>query len=148
MKITNFLKSILLIMATMLLLTTTVNAKSKSKEIDDDFKIPQKYQKSYKAYINGKVVKASWYGKPFHGRKTASGERFNMYAFTGASNSLPMGTKVKVSCLQTKKSIIVKINDTGGFHKYGRGIDLSYASAKALGMIEKGVMNVKVEIVS
>jgi rare lipoprotein A len=75
---------------------------------------------------------ASWYGKPFHGRTTASGERYNMHALTAASNTLPFGTIVKVTNLKNKKSVKVRINDTGGFKKYGRAIDLSRAANRKI----------------
>lgn len=101
---------------------------------------------------NGKFVgtgTASYYGKQFHGRKTASGERFNMYALTAASNSLKFGTKVKVTCMSTGKSVVVKINDTGAFtSKYNRIIDLSYGAAQALDMIDRGLTKVKLEVIN
>lgn len=74
---------------------------------------------------NVSAATASWYGKPFHGRLTASGEVYNMNALTAAHNSLPFGTKVEVTNLSNKKKVTVRINDTGGFAKYGRVIDLS-----------------------
>ncbi len=76
---------------------------------------------------------ASWYGPGFHGRKTASGERFDQNALTAAHRSLPFGTKVKVVDQTTGRSIVVRINDRGPF-AHGRVIDLSKASAAALGM--------------
>lgn len=101
---------------------------------------------------NGKFVgvgTASFYGKTFHGRKTASGERYNMYALTAASNTLKFGTKVKVTCMITGKSVVVKINDTGSFtKKYNRAIDLSYAAAQALDMVDRGITKVKLEVVN
>lgn len=74
---------------------------------------------------NVSAATASWYGKPFHGRLTASGEVYNMNALTAAHNSLPFGTRVEVTNLSNKKKVTVRINDTGGFAKYGRVIDLS-----------------------
>ena len=90
---------------------------------------------------------ASWYGKRFHGRKTASGERFNMNALTAAHRTLPFGTLVKVTNLGNKKTVTVRINDRGPWAK-GRIIDLSYAAAKQIGMIEKGCVKVRIETVS
>lgn len=90
-----------------------------------------------------KVVKASWYGKPFHNRITASGERYNMYALTAAHNRLPFGTIVRVTNVKNGKSVKVRINDTGGFHKYGRSIDLSKAANER---IKCGLCTVKVEV--
>lgn len=88
---------------------------------------------------------ASWYGYQHAGRPTKSGEIFNPMKLTAAHNSLPMGTKVKVTNLKNKKSIIVKINDTGGFAKYHRIIDLSLKAAKSIGIT--GVGKVSIEAV-
>lgn len=87
---------------------------------------------------------ASWYGKPFHGRLTASGERYNMHNLTAAHNSLPFGTLVKVTNLANNKSVTVKINDRGGFAKYGRVIDLS---KKANSIIDCGLCKVKIKVI-
>lgn len=74
---------------------------------------------------------ASWYGSKFHGRTTASGERYNMNALTAAHKSLPFGTKVKVTNQKNGKSVVVTINDRGPFVK-GRAIDLSKAAHKKI----------------
>ena len=87
--------------------------------------------------------KASWYGKKFHGRRTSSGEIYDMYRRTAAHKTLPLGTFVKVTHLTTKKYAIVRINDRGPFVK-GRIIDLSYAVAKELDVVGPGVVDVKV----
>lgn len=92
---------------------------------------------------NVSAATASWYGKPFHGRKTASGEIFNMNALTAAHNSLPFGTKVEVTNLENKKKVVVRINDTGGFKKYNRSIDLS---KKANDIIDCGLCKVKIKV--
>lgn len=89
---------------------------------------------------------ASYYSEKFHGRITASGERFNMYKLTAASNTYKFGTLLRVTCTTTNKSVVVRVNDTGSFtRKYGREIDLSYAAAKAIGMLDKGITKVKIE---
>ncbi len=90
---------------------------------------------------------ASWYGKYFHGKETASGEPFNMYSYTAAHRSLPLGTKVRVVNLENGKDVIVDINDRGPYID-GRTIDLSYAAAKAIGMTDSGISEVKIEIIS
>ena len=90
---------------------------------------------------------ASWYGKKFQGRPTASGEIYNMYAYTAAHRTLPLGTYVKVTNLSNGKSVVVKINDRGPFVK-GRIIDLSYAAAKKIGMVNKGVQKVRIEAIT
>jgi rare lipoprotein A len=87
--------------------------------------------------------KASWYGKKFQGRPTASGETYNMYLETAAHKTLPLGTYVRVTNLRNGKTVVVRINDRGPFVK-GRVIDLSYASAKKVQMIGPGVVDVKV----
>ncbi|HWP59427.1 MAG TPA: septal ring lytic transglycosylase RlpA family protein [Candidatus Acidoferrales bacterium] len=88
---------------------------------------------------------ASWYGADFHGRKTASGEKFDPEAFTAAHPVLPLGTKVRVTRLDTRRSVVVEINDRGPFVD-GRIIDLSRAAARALGLLEEGVAHVRVEV--
>ncbi len=77
--------------------------------------------------------KASWYGPGFHGRLTANGERFNTNAFTAAHKTLPFGTNVKVTNNKTGRSVVVRINDRGPY-VHGRVIDLSKASARAIGI--------------
>ena len=91
--------------------------------------------------------KASWYGKAFHGRLTASGERYDMHAPTAAHKSLPFGTRVRVTNLDNGKHTVVRINDRGPFVK-GRIIDLSYGAAKQIQMLQRGVVRVKLEILS
>lgn len=76
---------------------------------------------------------ASWYGGKFHGRKTASGERFNQHALTAAHKTLPLGTRVHVKNLDNGQSVIVTINDRGPFVR-GRIIDLSRGAARAIDM--------------
>ena len=87
---------------------------------------------------------ASWYGKHFHGRRTSSGEVYNMHKFTAAHKTLPMGTHVKVRRLDNGREVVVRINDRGPFKK-GRVIDLSYAAAKQLDMFKKGLVKVRLE---
>ena len=89
---------------------------------------------------------ASWYGEPFHGRKTASGEVYDMYQLTAAHKTLPLGTAVMVTHLKNNRSVMVTVNDRGPFIR-GRIIDLSYAAAQSLGMVREGVAKVRVEII-
>ena len=89
--------------------------------------------------------KASWYGDKFHGRKTASGEIYNMNAMTAAHRKLPFGTRVKVTSKANGQSVIVKINDRGPFAKK-RIIDVSKAAAKKLGMIKSGEISVSIVV--
>ena len=83
--------------------------------------------------IQGEEGIASWYGRPYNGRRTASGQIYNMYAMTAAHRTLPFGTLVKVHDLENGHSVVVRINDRGPFVE-GRIIDLSYAAAKAMDM--------------
>ncbi|MDT8364264.1 MAG: septal ring lytic transglycosylase RlpA family protein [Nitrosomonas sp.] len=89
---------------------------------------------------------ASWYGKRFHGKKTASGEIYDMYAMTAAHPTLPIPSYVRVTRLQNGKSIIVRINDRGPF-LHNRLIDLSYVAAHKLDMLADGHALVEVEVI-
>lgn len=89
---------------------------------------------------------ASWYGPDFHGRKTSSGETYDMYAYTAAHRILPFGTKVQVTNLSNGKSTAVKVNDRGPFVK-NRIIDLSFSGAKQIGLIGPGTAVVEVKVV-
>ncbi len=89
---------------------------------------------------------ASWYGDDFHGKATANGECYNMYAFTAAHRTLPLPTVVRVTNLENNKSVVVKVNDRGPFAR-GRIIDLSYAAAQSIGMVGKGTAPVKIEAI-
>lgn len=89
--------------------------------------------------------KASFYSDFHHGKRTASGEIFNMNKLTCASNTYKMGTRLKVTNLGNGKSVVVKVNDTGGFGKYGRVIDLSKAAFANIANLKKGIISVLVE---
>ena len=80
---------------------------------------------------------ASWYGKKFHGRKTSSGETYDMYAMTAAHTQLPLPTYAQVTNLKNSRQVIVRVNDRGPFHN-NRVIDLSYSAAARLGIIKEG----------
>ncbi|MCQ1060208.1 septal ring lytic transglycosylase RlpA family protein [Photobacterium sp. DNB23_23_1] len=92
------------------------------------------------------IGQASWYGKKYHGRLTASGERYDMKAHTAAHRTLPFGTIVRVTNTANNKTVNVKINDRGPFAK-GRVIDLSQKSFEQIGNINQGVAPVKIEII-
>jgi rare lipoprotein A len=89
---------------------------------------------------------ASWYGKRFHGEKTASGERYDMYAMTAAHPILPIPSYARVTSVRTGKQVIVRINDRGPFHS-ARAIDLSYAAAFRLGLIGAGSGEVEIDAI-
>ncbi len=131
----------------------------------DDTKIDEKIKSSLnlnKNYLNDKnqfspmipvityksigTMIASWYGPRFHGKQTANGEIYNQYELTTAHKTLKFGTLLRLTNPENNKSIIVRVNDRGPFIE-GRDLDLSYASAKALGIIKPGVKRLKVELV-
>jgi rare lipoprotein A len=92
------------------------------------------------------VGTASWYGSYFHGKETASGEAFNMYALTAAHPSLPLGTYVKVTNLRNGRSLVVRVNDRGPVVE-GRIIDLSYEAAQELDLKKQGIQRVRLDLV-
>lgn len=100
----------------------------------------------YEAQPDTRHGVASWYGSEFHGRPTASGERFDMYALTCAHKELAFGTILKVTNIANNKSARCTVNDRGPFIA-GRDIDLSYAAAKDLGLIGSGTGSVRIEYV-
>ena len=88
--------------------------------------------------------RASWYGRGFHGRRTANGERYDMHALTAAHRTLPLGSYVRVTNPATSRSVVVRINDRGPYAR-GRVIDLSMAAANVLDMRHAGTARVKIE---
>ncbi|MCJ8273432.1 MAG: septal ring lytic transglycosylase RlpA family protein [Psychrosphaera sp.] len=103
--------------------------------------VPLKSAQDYKA-----TGIASWYGRKFHGHKTANGEVYDMFAMTAAHKTLPIPSFVRVTNLDSQKSIIVRVNDRGPFHD-NRVIDLSYSAADARGMLNTGTANVDLEVI-
>jgi len=105
--------------------------------------------KYYPRYVPKGLVKygkASWYGRRFHKKLTASGERYNMYKMTAAHRTYALNTVLRVTNLENRKSVIVKVNDRGPFYR-SRDIDLSYGAAKRIGLTKKGVGRVKIEVI-
>jgi len=88
---------------------------------------------------------ASWYGEGYHGKPTANGEIYDMYSMTAAHRTLPFGTIVNVTDLDSGKEVVVRINNRGPFIR-GRIIDLSYAAAKKLGILDKGITPCEVTV--
>lgn len=141
--------------------TKPTPAKKSSKNHKSKAKAKSKSTKRYSYVVRGKryyVVSsasikgfkqtgwASWYGPGFHGKKTASGERFNQNAMTAAHKTLPLGTYVYVKNLSNGRQIKVRINDRGPFAK-GRIIDLSKAAAKKLGLLHRGHGKVVITVI-
>jgi rare lipoprotein A len=89
---------------------------------------------------------ASWYGNPFHGQRTASGERYDMYLMTAAHRELPIGTVVEVRNLANDRRVQVRINDRGPFVR-GRILDLSYSAALELDMVRTGTADIELRVV-
>lgn len=87
---------------------------------------------------------ASWYGRQFHGRKTANGDTFDMNAMTAAHRSLPLNCYIRVTNKDNGRSVVVKVNDRGPFHG-NRVLDLSYAAAKQIGVTNSGTARVSIE---
>ncbi|MEM8725376.1 MAG: septal ring lytic transglycosylase RlpA family protein [Pseudomonadota bacterium] len=110
----------------------------------DDFEPPIEPQDQVVRSLGAGV--ASYYGRRFHGRRTANGERFNMRAMTAAHRTLPFGTKVRVTNPRNGRSVVVRVNDRGPFIR-GRSIDLSRAAAEKIGMISRGHARVNMEVV-
>ena len=120
----------------------TIKPVNDSISAEDEMKIKEAVEEA--ADISSGVV--SWYGGKFHGRKTASGERYDKNELTAAHKTLPFGTKVKVTNTRNGKSVVVEINDRGPFVK-SRVLDLREAAFKEIGHTNTGVMHVEYEIV-
>ena len=96
---------------------------------------------------SGLSGQASWYGHPHHGRRTSSGEIYDMNKLTAAHRTLPLGTRVLVTNLDNGRTVEVRINDRGPFRR-NRVLDLSYAAARQLGAVGEGVIPVTLKIVT
>lgn len=91
---------------------------------------------------------AAWYGPGFHGRRTANGEIFDMFDLTAAHRELPLGSLIRVTNLNNRKSVVVRVNDRGPWGAVERIIDLSYAASQRLGMANRGLVRVRLDPVS
>lgn len=100
----------------------------------------------HETYPKSANAMASWYGPEFHGKMTASGERFDMYSFTCAHRELSFGTVLKVTNISNNRAVKCIVNDRGPFVP-GRDIDLSYASAKEIGLIGPGTGSVRIDYI-
>lgn len=97
--------------------------------------------------ITSNAAIASYYGKQFHLKRTASGEIFDMHKMTTASNSHKMGTKLKVTNVANGKSVTVRVTDRGNFTKYGRTLDLSRGAFAKIADLDKGLCKVKIRVI-
>ncbi|UKP00050.1 septal ring lytic transglycosylase RlpA family protein [Nostoc sp. UHCC 0870] len=123
-------------------LTEIANLPSRSRSSQPVANLPQQIASNIRLSFQGI---ASFYGRGFHGRPTATGERFNSEAMTAAHRSLPFGTRVRVTNTRNGRSVVVRINDRGPYIR-GRVIDLSTGAARMIGMIGSGVAPVKIEV--
>jgi rare lipoprotein A len=130
-------------MAALLLAVTTGAAERPTNTQHGKTALVSQRRQADKAY---QIGKASWYGKSFHGKLTATGEPYNMFEFTAAHMQLPLGTYVKVTNLKNNLWVIVRVNDRGPVPA-GRIIDLSYGAAQMLRMRAAGVQKVRLDIV-
>ena len=145
MILNNITKKLLIVVFGLSVLTISSNAQDPNILAYMDRGI--KYYPRYVSKGAIKIGKASWYGKQFHKRLTASGERYNMYSMTAAHRTYAMNTILKVTNLANHKSVRVRVNDRGPFYR-SRDIDLSYGAAKRIGLTHKGVGRVKIEVIS
>ena len=132
-----------------LLLTTALGAAPGNKMTPDSNQgIPGQTQDDIKPIPARKfqVGRASWYGRLFQHKKTASGEPYDMHDFTAAHRTLPLGSWVKVTNLKNDKSVMVRINDRGPLTK-SRILDLSYGAAMILGVGNQGVAKVRLDVI-
>ncbi|MBL9113912.1 MAG: septal ring lytic transglycosylase RlpA family protein [Verrucomicrobiaceae bacterium] len=128
---------VLFVLLNLLLLSLTLsNCRSTNSHLSDG---------ASQRWVTYQTGKASWYGGRWHGRKTASGERFNQGSMTAAHKKLPFGTQVRVTNEKNGQTCVVRINDRGP-HVRGRVIDLSAAAAKKIGAYSAGVVPVKLEV--
>ena len=134
--------------AVVLLFATALGAAPSNKTPDSNQGIPGQTQEAIKPIPTSKfqVGRASWYGRLFQHKKTASGEPYDMHDFTAAHRTLPLGSWVKVTNLKNDKSVMVRINDRGPWAK-SRILDLSYGAAMILGIGDDGVAKVRLDVI-
>ena len=137
------MKILLFIISGVLILCGCTNPGSLRREMDQP-SIRRQYNQTSRS-PNISYGKASYYGVEFNGKKTASGEIFDMNALTAAHNDFPFGTLCRITNLMNSKEVVVRINDRGPFVD-DRIIDLSYGAANELDAIISGVIEVKIEV--
>jgi rare lipoprotein A len=125
------------------LLAASVSATALGGEAVEPADVPLPAEKP----VYSTVGVASWYGRDAHGRRTASGERFDMAAPTAAHPTLAFGTRVLVTNLANGRSVVLRVNDRGPFTG-GRVIDVSWRAAEMLGFVQDGLARVRVQIVN
>jgi rare lipoprotein A len=147
LKNNNIIRLLLLYTAILFFITGCATSEPAPKTTPNHPKPYRVYGKWYQPLPDSKGFRqrglASWYGRDFHGKRTSSGEIYNMYAMTAAHKTLPLGTYVRVHQLANNSSVDVRINDRGPFVR-GRIIDLSYSAAKDLGIVGPGTAEVEI----
>jgi rare lipoprotein A len=133
------------ILATLAVVTSLAAAPQSSNPSSTDLPKNSSASQADRSTKPYQVGKASWYGKFFHGKPTASGEPYDMFLFTAAHRELPLGTMVKVTNLKNGKSLVVRINDRGPV-PLSRVIDLSYGAAQMLGFRQGGVERIRIDL--
>jgi rare lipoprotein A len=148
---TCFKKNLLLfVICAVLLCSAGCGSSRRFSEQQSDPSRPSQSYESQNEKFSGKPLltlegTASYYAHDFHGRKTSNGETYDMHAFTAAHRTFPFGTKIRVTNLENKKTVIVRVNDRGPF-KEGRLIDLSLGAAKKIDLVLNGTGHVKLEV--
>jgi rare lipoprotein A len=134
--------------AAVLVFTTALGAAPGNSTPESRQGTPGQTQKTIRPFKTRKlqVGKASWYGRIFQHKQTASGEPYDMYQFTAAHRTLPLGSWVQVTDLKTDRTVVVRINDRGPVLK-NRIIDLSYSAAKMLDIGDRGVHPVRLDLI-
>jgi rare lipoprotein A len=127
--------------------TAQLVAKTTFESVTTHHEKIQKTSHSISSKIHGRHGVASWYGAEFHGKKTATGELFDMYAMTAAHNSLPIPSYAQITNIANHRTVIVRVNDRGPFYDH-RILDLSYSAAKQLGMDMSGTSEVAIQTIA
>ena len=134
--------------AAVLVFTTALGAAPGNSTPESRQGTPEQTQQTIPPFKTRKIQvgKASWYGRIFQHKQTASGEPYDMYQFTAAHRTLPLGSWVKVTDLKTDKTVVVRINDRGPVPK-NRIIDLSYSAAQMLNIGNSGIHPVRLDLI-
>ncbi|MBI65601.1 MAG: hypothetical protein CMG64_04860 [Candidatus Marinimicrobia bacterium] len=142
-------KNIIFFIITLMLFSCTASPRySSATKKNIKKKISKKKNKKSYSVSDELIGISSWYGPNFHGKLTANGEVFDQYGLTAAHRDLPLNTVVRVTNLDNRKSLIIRINDRGPYiDEHLRILDCSYGAAKKLGFLESGTANVSIKII-
>ena len=124
-----------------------LSARSEARPSDfASFKLQPTPESVSKDELASKTGIASWYGEKFQGNPTANGEIYDMYGLTAASRELPLGTRIQVTNLNNKRSVVLRINDRGPYIR-GRFLDVSKGAAERLGFVNAGLAHVEIKVI-